>query len=200
MDTDVAEAVRLLAERGVLLVQDAALPSLATLVAGGPVKGSWWSHPKAQRIFETLGALDDRDDVVSAKLVDGKVTLVHARLFAALAAVGAAREAWQIDGLGAAEKKLLGRVDAARVRASGADAKALELRLLVVGRQVHTENGKHELELSSWAAFRAQHALAAVDVDAAKREIEAAVGDARDRLPWVKAPRAPRPRAPRKRR
>ena len=60
------------------------IPSLASEVAGEPIVGSWWSHPKAQVIFETLSAIDDANDVRCFKLVDGKVTFVHRRVWPAL--------------------------------------------------------------------------------------------------------------------
>ncbi len=60
------------------------VPSLASEVAGEPIVGSWWSHPKAQVIFETLSAIDDANDVRCFKLVDGKVTFVHRRVWPAL--------------------------------------------------------------------------------------------------------------------
>jgi len=60
------------------------VPSLASEVAGEPIIGSWWSHPKAQVIFETLSAIDDDVDVRCFKLVDGKVTFVHRRVWPAL--------------------------------------------------------------------------------------------------------------------
>src|SRR5581483_2271004 len=39
-----------LESRGLWLVSDPRLPSLATVVAGEPVRGSWWAHPESQRI------------------------------------------------------------------------------------------------------------------------------------------------------
>lgn len=60
------------------------VPSLANEVAGEQIVGSWWSHPRAQVIFETLSAIDDDVDVRCFKLVDGKVTFVHRRVWPAL--------------------------------------------------------------------------------------------------------------------
>ena len=34
-----------LGEFGLLMVSDRAFPSVSGLIAGEPVKGSWWSHP-----------------------------------------------------------------------------------------------------------------------------------------------------------
>jgi hypothetical protein len=60
------------------------LPNVAELVAGEPIKGSWWAHPKSDAIFTALNKLADSPDVVRLRLVKGKVTLVHRRLWAAL--------------------------------------------------------------------------------------------------------------------
>ena len=74
-----------LVEHGMLLQSARGpLPNVAELVAGEPIKGSWWAHPKAHEIFRVLGELDDSPDVVRLRLVNGKVTLVHRRLWAAL--------------------------------------------------------------------------------------------------------------------
>ena len=63
------------------------LPSVAELVAGEPIKGSWWAHPKSRAIFAALGSLDESSDVVRLRLVRGKVTFVHRRLWPALVRV-----------------------------------------------------------------------------------------------------------------
>jgi len=61
------------------------VPSVADAVAGQPIVGSWWAHPKGKAIFAALSELDDSDDVRCFKLVDGKVTFVHRRVWPALA-------------------------------------------------------------------------------------------------------------------
>ena len=60
------------------------VPSLAERVAGGPIRGSWWGHPKGQEIFRLAEAMTESDDVLVCRLVDGKVTYVHRRLWPAL--------------------------------------------------------------------------------------------------------------------
>jgi hypothetical protein len=60
------------------------VPSVAEAVAGEPIVGSWWAHPKGRAIFAALSELDDSDDVRCFKLVDGKVTLVHRNVWPAL--------------------------------------------------------------------------------------------------------------------
>lgn len=61
------------------------VPSVAEAIAGEPIVGSWWSHPKAQVIFDALSSIDDDDDIRCFKLVDHKITFVHKRLWPALA-------------------------------------------------------------------------------------------------------------------
>lgn len=60
------------------------VPNVAERVAGGPIRGSWWGHPKAQAIFRVTRGLRVSPDVLVCRLVDGKVTYVHRRLWPAL--------------------------------------------------------------------------------------------------------------------
>lgn len=68
----------------VLLSARGPLPNLAEAIAGEPIKGSWWGHPKGQQIFQLCEALEESDEVLTFKLVLGKVTYVHRRLWPAL--------------------------------------------------------------------------------------------------------------------
>jgi len=65
------------------------LPSLAEEIAGEPIRGSWWAHPKGGEIFAASEALGDSDDVLVCKLAGGKVTYVHRRLWPALVKLAA---------------------------------------------------------------------------------------------------------------
>jgi hypothetical protein len=60
------------------------VPSLAEAIAGGPIRGSWWGHPRGQQIFRVAEAVSEHADVLVCKLVGGKVTYVHRRLWPAL--------------------------------------------------------------------------------------------------------------------
>jgi len=60
------------------------VPSLAEAIAGGPIRGSWWGHPKGHEIFRVAESVSESDDVLVCKLVEGKVTYVHRRLWPAL--------------------------------------------------------------------------------------------------------------------
>jgi hypothetical protein len=60
------------------------VPSLAEAIAGGRIRGSWWGHPKGHEIFRVAEAVSEHPDVLVCRLVDGKVTYVHRRLWPAL--------------------------------------------------------------------------------------------------------------------
>jgi hypothetical protein len=73
------------AEHGIVLASaHGPVPSLAEAVAGAPIRGSWWAHPRGQEIFRALNQVADSPDVLCFKLVAGKVTFVHRRLWPAL--------------------------------------------------------------------------------------------------------------------
>ncbi len=60
------------------------VPSLAEAVAGKPIRGSWWGHPKGNEIFVCSRAVRESPDVLVCRLVGGKVSYVHRRLWSAL--------------------------------------------------------------------------------------------------------------------
>ncbi len=81
----VEEALAFVEEQGVVLESArGSVPSLAQLVAGEPVGGSWWGHPKSHQIFGVLRAVRGSSEVLVCRLVDGKVTFVHRRLWPVL--------------------------------------------------------------------------------------------------------------------
>ena len=65
------------------------VPSLAEAIAGGPIRGSWWAHAKSHEIFQASQAVCDSAEVLVCRLVDGKVTYVHRRLWPALVKLAA---------------------------------------------------------------------------------------------------------------
>jgi hypothetical protein len=79
------EAIAFVKRHGVVLQSArSSVPSLAEKIAGGPIRGSWWGHAKGRVIFQAAQALRGSPDVLVCKLVDGKVTYVHRRLWPAL--------------------------------------------------------------------------------------------------------------------
>jgi hypothetical protein len=78
--------LRFVEQHGVVLASARGpVPCVAEAVAGQLIVGSWWAHPKGKAIFAALSELDDSEDVRCFKLVDGKVTFVHRRVWPALA-------------------------------------------------------------------------------------------------------------------
>jgi hypothetical protein len=178
---------------GLLLQTDPRLPNVAGLVAGEPVKGSWWAHPKSHEIFREASKLAAHRDVLVCKLVSRKTTFVHRRLWPALLGVACAREHWQLDDLSRAARALLAQVDElGRLEATGDAARALENLLLVHSEQVHTDAGSHAKVLESWAAWaRRARAGKPLAPPKGKERIEQIVSELKRRfggegeLPWL---------------
>ena len=62
----------------------ASVPSLAEVIAGGRLRGSWWAHPKGDQIFRLSRAIRRSPDVLVCRLMDGRITYVHRRMWPAL--------------------------------------------------------------------------------------------------------------------
>jgi len=200
-------ALKQLERSGILLESDARLPSVVTIVTGGPVRGSWWGHPQGREVYAVCKRLVSHSDVIVTKLVSGKVTYVHRRLWPALVAIGSAREIWQVRGLSRAAQDLLALVDKAhevrtdrvcaakgmKTRSIGDAVRELEARLLVHSIEIHTEFGAHAKQLQTWNEWRKEVGLVkkANPPQLAKKTIEKLVLDlnlrfaAKGRLPWV---------------
>jgi hypothetical protein len=183
--TDVQRAI---AGHGVLLVQDKTAMDVVGILAGEKLSTSWWGHAAGRKIFACLERLDDDPDVLATRLVAGKITYVHRRLWPAFLAIAHSRASWQTNGLSAHAARLLESVKKAGIRTSGPATKQLQERLLVHAEQVHTESGRHETQLELWSREpKVRGVSAAKDIDAASAEIEAAVvgiGGSATALPW----------------
>ncbi len=59
-------------------------PSLATTAAGEEIHGNWWGHAKGNEIFLLTRAIRRSPDVLVCRLIGGKITYVHRRLWPAL--------------------------------------------------------------------------------------------------------------------
>jgi hypothetical protein len=174
---------------GMLLQHDTVLLSLTTLVANAPITGSWWSDPRANQIYALLNTLAEHPDVLVVKLVRGKATFLHRRLWPALLAVACAREDWQFARLSEQARALYQAVEHQGVlRATGAMPKELERRLLVQSSEVHTERGHHERHLTSWGLWAEQVGCAPIaPASLGRSQLEAAlqtIGGSTDMLPW----------------
>ncbi len=65
----------------VLESANGAEPSLAARIAGAPIRGNWWSHPKNHEIFKLTQGARASKAVLVCTLADGKITYVHRRLW-----------------------------------------------------------------------------------------------------------------------
>lgn len=63
------------------------VPNLAERVAGEAIRGSWWSHPASHEIYAAIQEVRASPSVVATRLINGKVTLIHRRLWPALVQV-----------------------------------------------------------------------------------------------------------------
>jgi hypothetical protein len=78
-------AMSFVREHGVVLVSGKGpAPRLTEAIAGEPIKGSWWSHPKSHQIFAILEQLADSPDILVCRFLGRHVTYIHRRLWAAL--------------------------------------------------------------------------------------------------------------------
>ena len=83
------EALAFIKKHGVVLMSARGpVPSLAEAMAGEPIRGSWWGHPKSHHMFRVFEAVCDSSQVLVCRLVGGKVTFVHRRLWPALVRLG----------------------------------------------------------------------------------------------------------------
>jgi hypothetical protein len=206
--TNLAEALRQLQEYGLLLLQDAQLPSITTIVAGRPIRGSWLADPHAHGTYDLLVALEKDPDVLFTKLLAGKVTMVHRRLWPAVLALATARAAWQFEAMSPAAKWVLHEVE--RLTSVQTDlltpppgvsnrrdipraARELERRLLVHATEIHTPSGKHAKVLQSWARWEVELPLKVQRLPeaAGRRQLEEAVArlnaefGASAKVPWT---------------
>ena len=84
----VRETLAFVRRHGVVLESArGSVPSLAAHVAGGPIHGSWWGHTRSHEIFRLTRAVRASREILVCRLVAGKITYVHQRLWPALVCV-----------------------------------------------------------------------------------------------------------------
>ncbi|MBE9179310.1 hypothetical protein IQ268_12135 [Oculatella sp. LEGE 06141] len=180
-----------LVEHGLLLQQDKNLPNIVSFVTGEVVRGSWWSHPDAQTIYECLNTVVEHPDVLVSKLVLGKVTFVHRRLWSSILAMANSHDLWQFENLSEQARNLYGVIEQnGTMLSSGQKVKELEQRLLVHSEQVHTESGRHETQIETWMLWAERvNCQSILAVSEGKFQLETAVrsfGGKEAMLPWYR--------------
>jgi hypothetical protein len=175
------------------------LDALIAKIVRGPVRGSWWAHPKGGEIFRVASALEDSPDVLATRLVGGKTTFVHRKLWPALLRVVTDRgyRARASAALDPAGKRLLRAVERSRapVRLDEISARLglatkeqkqarleIERALLCRSASVHTESGRHAIVLESWRRW----APAALLSQAARLAFDEALSRLREASPGAK--------------
>jgi hypothetical protein len=79
---DAEEAMGWVRDHGIVLLSaKGPVPRLTEVIAGEPIKGSWWAHPKSHEIFRVLQELGESPDILMCRLVNGYVTLIHRRMW-----------------------------------------------------------------------------------------------------------------------
>lgn len=76
-----------------------AVPSLTEAIAGKPIRGNWWAHPKASIIFHCTRTVRASPDVLTCRLIGGKVTYVHRSIWPALVRLADRFPANRLDGI-----------------------------------------------------------------------------------------------------
>ena len=85
-----AAALAFVAAQGIVLASARGpAPRLIEFIADETIAGNWWSHPRASAIYNVLSRVSESDDLLVCRLINGKITLVHRRLWPALARVAA---------------------------------------------------------------------------------------------------------------
>jgi hypothetical protein len=83
-----AETLAWVKEHGVVLQSARGpVPNVAAFIAGEAIRGSWWGHRAGKEIYEILNVLDDSPKIVTTRLINGKVTLLHSRVWPAIVRV-----------------------------------------------------------------------------------------------------------------
>ncbi len=79
------DAMILVKSAGILLESARGpVPNLADTVAGESINGSWWKHSKGHQIFQLTRSIRNSPHILVCRLVLGKITYVHKRLWPAL--------------------------------------------------------------------------------------------------------------------
>jgi hypothetical protein len=82
------EALQYIEQEGIVLESARGQKSsLAQRITGRPIKGSWWADPDAGQVFALTRAVRSSPDVLVCRLVQGKITFIHRRLWPALVRV-----------------------------------------------------------------------------------------------------------------
>ncbi|HEX8439957.1 RNA methyltransferase [Archangium sp.] len=172
-------------------------PSLVEAVAGGPVRGSWRAHAKGRLMYRLGRILRASDEVLSVRLVEGKVAFVDPSLWAVVyrVAMEPSRRRRSLEGLSPQARALLTAVERDREVRLDKDSEwtkareTLEERLLVHVSETEAETGRHVTVLRSWRDWvspTVKEAAESLTYEAALERLREACGGAPTGLgAWV---------------
>ncbi|GAC1348764.1 MAG: hypothetical protein NVSMB27_17830 [Ktedonobacteraceae bacterium] len=194
---------------GLLLESDSQLPSVASIIAGEAIRGSWWGHPQGNFIYQVANKLCVHPDILVTKLISGKITYVHRQLWPAIIGIGTSGEPWQLQDLSEAAQWLLDKVtqehsvttdqlqlfSSYKPRALADAARELEKKLIIYSESFHSMTGAHYKRLETWARWisRVGFTEKPMAAEAGKHALEDIVFMLNDRfgakgkLPWIGA-------------
>jgi hypothetical protein len=173
------------------------IPSLVEAVAGGAVSGSWREHAKGRLMYRLGRVLRASDEVLTLRLVEGKVAFVDRSLWAAAYRVvmEPSRRRPALAGLSLQARALLELVERDREVQVPKDSpwvkarEALEERLLVHVSETQREDGRHVTVLRSWRDWVSPtlaEAAATLTYEEARERLRQACGGAPSGLgPWI---------------
>jgi len=153
---------KLLERKKILRLQDKIFPNIVGEITGETIRGSWWSHPLANPIYNGLGWLEHHHPILIVKLIDGKVTYLHDSLASDFFSIVCEPRQWQLEKLKADEVELFKYIykkkkvtsEDLNLKKLAKDPKkslsSLEKKLLLCASEEHTESGKHIKEYTSW--------------------------------------------------
>ena len=132
--------------------------SLVEKVLGGRPAGSWREHAKGRLAYRLGRMLRASPDVLSVRLVEGKVAFVDPTLWPVVyrVAMEPSRRRRSLEGLSPQARALLSAVERDKVVRLGKDSEwtkareALEERLLVHVSEAEVEGHQHVTVLRSW--------------------------------------------------
>ena len=79
------QVIKFIKKHGVVLESaHGRVPNLAETVAKRHIRGSWWSDEKGREIFRLTRAVRNSSEILVCRVINGKVTYVHRRLWPAL--------------------------------------------------------------------------------------------------------------------
>jgi hypothetical protein len=79
------QALAFVRQHGIVLASaKGPVPRLTEAIVGEAIAGSWWAHPESHHIYSILEAVTDSDQVLVCRLIGGKITLIHRRLWPSL--------------------------------------------------------------------------------------------------------------------